>query len=116
MHVFKKKWYLTDDLFHLSNLLSVRKIYITLIVLKKHKSLSYDADIKTKRRKDMLLNIPRTRTVLASMQFRKRSAALYKKINKHIYIYPKNYYESKKNITEWIQTLTYNETETLLKP
>lgn len=113
---FKKKRYPTEDLFRLSNLLSVRKLYITQIILKKHKSLSYDAGILSKRRNDMILNVPRTRTSFASMQFSKRSAALYNKINKYIYIYPKNYYDSKKIIMEWIQTLTYNDTETLLKP
>lgn len=52
--------------------------------------------------------------MFACTQFYKRSAQLYNRINKKIYIYTKTNYECKKELINWIKTLTYEETEALL--
>uniref|UniRef100_A0A2H1WZJ2 SFRICE_040385 n=1 Tax=Spodoptera frugiperda TaxID=7108 RepID=A0A2H1WZJ2_SPOFR len=112
---FKNKRFPTSSLYQISDLLSVRKLYILQIVLKKHKTLSYNDKEKSKRRKDLVLQVPQTKTRFAYKQFNKRSSQLYNKINKHVYIYNKSYYDCKISILDWIKLLTYEETETLLE-
>lgn len=112
---FKNKRFSTTSLYQISNLLSVRKLYITQTVLKKHKTLPYNDEVKSKRRKDLVLHVPQSKTRFACKQFNKRSSQLYNKINKHVYIYNKSYHDCKKSIIDWIKPLTYEETEALLE-
>ena len=111
---FKNRRYPTESLYQISNVLSVRKLCILQTVLKMHKSLPYDSRLQSKRKKDIIALIPQTKSVFASRQFNKRSAYLYNLIN-NIYRYTKTYYESKKNIINWLKSLTYDDTEALLE-
>lgn len=112
---FKKKRYSTEKLYEISGLLTVRQLYIIHTILKKHKSTPYDINIISKRRKDLITTLPHTNTKFATMQYNKRSAQLYNRVNRVIYIYPKKLRECKKHITDWIKPLTYNEIETFLQ-
>ncbi|KAJ8703937.1 hypothetical protein PYW07_013231 [Mythimna separata] len=112
---FKNKRFSTESLYQISGLLSVRKLYITQIALKIHKTLPYHRNQKIKRRIDLVAQVPQTKTKFASRQFNKRSAQLYNKINRHVYIHNKNFRDCKKSIVDWIQPLTYEETEELLE-
>lgn len=114
MH-FKKRRYSTENLYKLSDVLSVRKLYITQTTLKKHKTLPYNSDIHSKRRKHNIVQIPKTKTNFGSMQFSKRSAQLYNKINKEIFVYAKSYHLCKKLLIDWIKPLSYQNTEALLQ-
>lgn len=111
----KKIRHPTERIYQDSGLLSVRKLYITYMILKKHKTLSYDSNILSKRRKDIIVQVPQTKTKLAAIQYNKRSAQIYNKVNKEIYIYNKQLHECKKLIIEWIKPLTYESTEALLQ-
>lgn len=112
---FKKRRYPTDSLYQISGLLSVRKLYITFTVLKKHKTLPYDINIISKRRKDMVAQVPQTKTKFAAIQYSKRSAQLYNRINREICLYSKQEHVCKNNLINWIQPLTYEYTEALLQ-
>ncbi|KAJ8726971.1 hypothetical protein PYW08_015368 [Mythimna loreyi] len=112
---FKKIRYSTEKLYELSGLLSVRKLYIIYTVLKKHKTLAYDPKIMSKRRKDLIAQIPPTRTKFAAMQYQHRSARLYNRVNKQIFIYPNKLYDCKQKLTDWIKPFTYTDTESLLQ-
>lgn len=112
---FKKIRFSTESLYRLSKLLSIRKLYILHTVLKKHKNLPYNATLRNKRRKDSVIQIPRTKTKFASRQYNKRSAYLYNYINKELGIYDMHYYECKKTIPIWLETKNYNEIEELVK-
>lgn len=112
---FKKRIFSTENLYKLCNLLSVRQLYILLIILKMHKETPYDPKILKKRKKYCIVNVPRTKTEFASRQYTKRSAFLYNKINKYIYIHDKKKFECKKLLTSWLHNLNYNDTELLLQ-
>lgn len=111
---FKKRTFPTSMLYKLCNRLSVRKLYILQIVLKKHKNIDFDAKILTKRRKYNLATIPRTKTTFAIAQFPTRSAYLYNKLDKELDIYNKPFHECKKTIINWLQPLNFEDTEYLL--
>ena len=111
---YKNMLYPTNTLYIISDLLSIRKLYIIQAVLKKHKALPYVAENIAKRRKDLVAPVPQTKTMFTSRQFNKRSAQLYNKINKQLFLYKKNTYDCRKTLTNWIKKLTYEETEALL--
>lgn len=114
---FKKRIFPTETLYHLTKLASVRKLYITHVVLRKHKSLPYNpstADNNERRRKPPVAKVSVTNSTFASRQYYKRSAQLYNLLNKELKIYHKKYYDCKKAVSNWLQSKTYDETEQLL--
>lgn len=113
MH-FKRLRFPTVDLYNISDVISVRKLYIVQTILKKHKSLPLNVGITPKRRKFSIADIPSTKTKFACNQYRKRSAQLYNRINKKINIHSKNKYDCKETLIKWIKPLTYEDTEALL--
>jgi hypothetical protein len=112
---FKSRRYPTHMLYKDTQLLSVRKLYILLMTLKVHKTLKYDKTIISKRRKYEVAKIMKCRTSFAANQFSKQSAHTYNHLNNKLNIYPLHYYECKKKISEWLNTLSYEETEMVLK-
>lgn len=112
---FKERRFPTETLYKECNLLTIRKLYILHSVLKKHKTLTFDPSIQTRRRRAVIIETTKCRTKFAHMQYMIKSAFLYNKVNKGIYIYDKNLFECKKLITDWLKTKTYTETEELLK-
>lgn len=114
MMYFKNMRFSTQLLYQISNLLSVRKLYIIRTIIKKHKSLPYDPNLNLKRRKDLVADVPQTKTKFTSNQFKKRSAQLYNKCNGETYVYNKKLNECKKILAQWIKPLNYEETEALL--
>lgn len=112
---FKRRRFPTTDLYKLSDVLTVRQLYILLTVLRRHKISPYDCTLPTCRRKFNVVKHHRTRTSFAKRQFNARSALLYNQINKIIDIHKLKYRECKTSVTEWIKKLTYNDTETLLQ-
>lgn len=111
---FKKYRFPTTRLYQISKLLSVRKLYILQIILKKHKHLHFDSKIYKRRITHKAASLPNTKTKFASIQYCKRSAILYNKLNKELDIYSKHTYECKKTISNWLQPLTYETTESML--
>lgn len=112
---FKPRRYPTHMLYNGTQLLSVRKLYILLITLKVHKTLTYDNKLMNKRRKHKVALICDCKTSFATIQFTRQSAHIYNNINKILNIYSLNYYECKKIVTEWLNAIGYDETEQILK-
>lgn len=112
---FKKKTFPTIDLYRLSNLLSVRKLYVQQSVIKKHKTIAQKSNDNKTRRKNRVVPVPQTNTLFARMQLERSSCFLYNKINKKLEIYNMQVYECKKQLTNWLKTLTYEEVETLIQ-
>lgn len=111
---FKPFRFPTNELYALTQLLTVRKLYVLHAILKKHKKLKIDKNINSKRRKDKICYVKATRSVFASRQFAKQSASLYNLINKSLNIYLTTPFECKKLVTDWLLTKSYKETEDLL--
>lgn len=111
---FKTFRYSTDNLYKISNLLSVRKLYVLNITTHLHKTLSFDPSRLDKRRKDIVAHSPRVRTVFARRQYNTQSTYIYNKLNLILDIYPMLRYECKNTISEWLKSQTYDEIELLL--
>lgn len=111
----KKRRFPTEELYHISGLLSVRKLYIVMTILKAHKSLAFDPHIANKRRRNIVIRSSGTKTVFATRQFQSRSVYLYNKINSQICIYDKTTHDNKKILLQWFRGKTYDETELFIQ-
>lgn len=112
---FKKYRYPTEDLYSLSGLLTVRKLYILHAVLKLHKTLPYDPSHNKKRRHYIVAPEVLVKTSYAKRQFTRQSASIYNKLNKTLNIYPMRYRECKKSVIDWLKSKSYGDIENLLK-
>ena len=111
---FKPFRFPTVDLYRISDLLSVRRLYILYVTMTLHKSIPYDPDTQKRRRKDIVAHSPGIRTVFARRQYGTQSAYLYNKINFKLNIYPLQLYDCKNIIIKWLNTLSYDQTEDFL--
>ncbi|KAG7309667.1 hypothetical protein JYU34_004157 [Plutella xylostella] len=112
---FKKRTFSTRELYHTSNLLSIRQLYILHVILKKHTTLKFDISILNKRRKDVVAKSLPVRTLFAQIQYPHQSSHLFNTINKELEIYFMSYHECKKSLTKWLKSLEYCECEKLLE-
>lgn len=111
----KPIYFPTADLYALSNVLSVRKLFVLQTVLRKHSELPYNSSILcTKRRSHAICQINSARTAAAKRHYPYLSCLLYNRINKLLNIYPLTSYRCKSECLAWLQSITYEETEELL--
>lgn len=108
---FKKLRFSTADLYAMTDILTVRQLYVLHMILLKHKSLKYDPLKQTKRRKDVIALTLKKNTAFASNQYLHRSSFVYNKINKCLNIYPETYHKCKKLVSAWLGTLSYDDIE-----
>lgn len=113
MH-FKPFRYPTLDLYQLSDVLSVRKLYIVSVALRLHKSTPYTDVTRNQRRKDNIIQTTSINTTFASRQYIFKSAKLYNFLNKRINIHHLSYNECKKLTTNWLKLKSYHEIEDLI--
>lgn len=111
----KNKRFATQELYSLSDLLSIRKLYILHAVLKKHTSINYDPSPLNRRRKYCVATCDPVKSIFAMRQYPSQSTYLYNIINKRIDIYSLNKHLCKNKLKKLLNTLTYDETEMLLK-
>ena len=111
---FKPFRFPTTELYNICGLLSIRKLYILLTLLELHKTLPYDLTKLNKRRNFDVAPYTCIRTVFAERQFSVRAPKIYNKVNKILNIYNKTTFECKNSITNWLNTLDYENTENLL--
>lgn len=111
---FKPYRYPTTELYSECNLLSVRKLYVLNITLKKHSMLSFDPNKLNKRRKHLVAAVEPVKTTYAQRQFASQSSHIYNNLNKFLNIYDKTCYFCKKTITAFLLNKNYDEIEALL--
>lgn len=107
----------TRDLYNLSGMLSMRKLYILATVLRVHKSLPYlpsDPSVLSRRRKYAIASLPPTKSMFAKRQFPTQSARMYNAINREIDIHSLKLYKLKTTLITWLKSLNYEETESLV--
>lgn len=104
----------TEELYHLSDLLSMRKLYVLSITTRLHKTLTFNSSHLNRRQKHNVAALSTAKSVFARRQFAAQSASVYNKINKMLNIYHLQGYKCKKIIIEWLKKLNYEETEALL--
>jgi short subunit dehydrogenase-like uncharacterized protein len=112
---YKKIRFPTQILYTISNIQSVRKLYVTQTILKRHRSLSIDFNKSTdKRRRNYIIPVPRVKTEFANRQYSITSIRLYNKINREVDIYNTQYHECKRISSKWLGNKTYNDVEILI--
>lgn len=106
----------TKDLYSLSNVLSIRKLFVLNTILKQHSSLKYDPSIMQNRRVKHMICRSNTvmNTVFSNRFFEFLGGYLYNKANKMLQIYSLTKANVKKVVSEWLRSLDYEETENLL--
>lgn len=105
----------TTELYSLCQVLTVRQIFVLHTVLRKHTHLPYDPQTtNSKRRSDIVCALEKRRTTVASRHFYFISSLLYNRLNRQLNIYPLTYYKCKLKCVEWLQSLSYQDTEDLL--
>jgi hypothetical protein len=114
MH-FKPFRHPTLDLYMLSDVLSVRKLYVLFAILRLHKSIQYSTFTQNRRRNNNMIPTSSINTTFASRQFVSRSAKLYNIINKQLNIYHLPSYECKKKIYDWLKPKSYYDIENLFQ-
>ncbi|CAK1604430.1 unnamed protein product [Parnassius mnemosyne] len=113
----KPRTYPTTNLYAEANVLTVRKIYILSIILKKHSCIDLLDNIRnsgTRRDYEVCEIIP-VKTFFAQKFFSFRGSRLYNKANKLHRIINLTKFECKKKISNWLLKLDYEKTEQLLQ-
>lgn len=111
---FKKYRYPTRDLYHTCKLLTIRQLYILRVILRKHSKIPLHPNHIRKKRRIHITN-PSCRTTFMQHQFEFLSNHLYNKINKILNISKINSFSCKQVVKNWLQKLSYNDTEELLQ-
>ncbi|KAJ8727217.1 hypothetical protein PYW08_006983 [Mythimna loreyi] len=112
---FKRKDFSTAQLYSEAQVLTVRQLFILRAVLRRHSMLPITPSVLLRRKQFPVSDTVKCRTAFASRQFLATSSRLYNKINKKLSIYIRTKYEVKNILTKWLQKLSYDETENLLK-
>lgn len=111
----KPRRFSTSELYSLCKVLTVRQLFILQTVLRKHAHMPYDPNqINKKRRRDIVCTTEKRRTETAKRHYYHISSMLYNKLNRKLNIYPLTLYKCKLKCVEWLQSLSYQDTEDLL--
>lgn len=104
----------TTDLYRTSGLLSVRKLYLLNLILYLHKRIPANLERQSRRRNDIVAISSGVHTAFARRQYVCQSAYIYNKVNAKLLFHHQVSHKCKSIITEWLLTLTYDETEQIL--
>ena len=116
---FRPIRYPTFDLYNELKLLTVRKLYLLNVILRKHSELPYKTN-PNKRRKARVCIIEYCRLEIARRHYYYLAYSLYNNnnniiiINKTLNIYPLLPRKCKEHVTQWLLSLTYDATENLI--
>jgi hypothetical protein len=113
---FKPFLYPTKDLYSLTDVLSVRQLFILNTVLKQHSIINYDPSVNANKRRKHTVCHPITQcsTTFSRRFFGYLGSFLYNKINRALDIYPLSKHQCRKTLTNWLKSFDYDETEKLL--
>lgn len=106
--------YSTLELYKSCKVLTVRQLYILQTILRKHKTITVHKH-QIKRRYEIVCHTVKHRTLFARRHFYVSSSRIYNKVNKTIDIYTLTYNKCKTRVIEWLQTLSYEDTEKILE-
>lgn len=105
----------TTEVYSFWDVLTVRQLFILNTIVRKHATLRYNPVLSLKRRSDRVCNIEPYKSVFALRCFRYMSPMLYNKVNKTLNIFPMTVSACNRSVTKWLKSLSYDETESLLK-
>lgn len=112
---FRPILYPTKQLYESCEVLTIRQLFILTIVLKQHNQIEYNSQSLIKRKTYSICKHTRKfRTSFAQRFFCFLGPYMYNRVNKKLSIYSKNKIKCKKEITNWLLTLSYDQNENLL--
>lgn len=112
---FKPILFSTALLYQECGVLTVRQLFILKILIMQHACTNYDPQMLNTRRNYMVCTQHRSySTKFGNKFFNFLGPYIYNKLNKNLNMYPLNADRCKKKVSEYLQGLTYDETEQLL--
>jgi hypothetical protein len=106
----------TSELYEITDVLTVRQMFILHVILRKHSQLTFNPAAKTnKRRTDLVCKTIFCRLTLARRHFDFIASRMYNKVNKILQIFPLLSRECKFRVSSWLKSLTQNDTENFIK-
>lgn len=112
---FKHFRYSTIQLYQDCKVMTVRQLFVLNTILRRHGSLKYNTShLANRRSKKYVCPVERYKTKLAERHFLVLGSRIYNAVNKQSNIYALNKFECKNKVSQWLTTLTYEETEKLL--
>jgi hypothetical protein len=112
----KPMLYPTLKLYSDCEVLTVRQIFVLNTILKQHKRTEYKKDqiVTRKRRQINACHVEYFQTSFADRFFIAQGPKLYNKCNVVLDLISKNIHECKKDVSKWLMTLSYQDTEALV--
>lgn len=105
----------TSELYKITDVLTVRQIYILRLLMRKHAQLPYSTvNSRSGRRADKVCDLIFCRLALSKRHFLYISPVMYNKVNKLLHIYPLVSRECKSCLITWLKSLSYTDTERFL--
>jgi hypothetical protein len=112
---FKPIWFPTAQLYGQWEVLSVRKLFVFKVILRKHSSCPYDPVLGSNSRLTNRIFVVERRTMdLAARHYIYLSSVLYNKINHKLHIYHLTSRECKSALRDWLLSLGYEDVEALI--
>lgn len=109
---FKSFMFPTSLLYTELPILTVRQLYIKSLINEQHRKSTIDSQ---KRRKDRVYEIPYHKTAFGQSFFPFQAPYLYNKISRDLLLRNLTRYELNKKLHTYLKSLTYEDTEDLLK-
>lgn len=107
--------YSTELLYQHWQVLTVRQIFILHTILKQHSTVTFDGKKSLEARRMYKVCVPfPTKKIYTRKYFCYLGGVLYNKINKSLSIYSSTKYECKDKVENWLISLNYEKTESLL--
>lgn len=111
---FRPFRYPTTLLYEYCEVLTVRQLFLLSIIKRQHSELIFNPSILKRRRKHTICKSRRFNTVFIRKFFCFLGPFIYNRINKTKFIYCLNGGLCKREVTKWLLTLNYVDTEDLL--
>ena len=112
--IFKPILFPTISLYQICDVLTVRQLFILNIILKQHLKIPYDPHAQKRRNRNVSMERTTCKTKFSERFFEFLGPFLYYKINNKLNIYPLPISNCKQKVSDFLQKLSYEETEQLL--
>lgn len=112
---FRPYLFPTSSLYEFCQVLTVRQLFVLSIIIRQHRSMQYTPPQNVRRFYTVVKNKTRPNTEFVKRFYIFLGPYLYNNINKILNIYPLVKVICKRIVSKWLQTLTYNQTEDLIK-
>jgi hypothetical protein len=111
--LFKGFRFSTDNLYKTSAVLTVRQLFIKSLILDQHKILPHYTIMR--RRADLVYSIPKCKSAFSRRFHKPLGPLAYNRISKHVILRNLSSYQCKQVLNKFLFSLSYAETEKLLK-